>query len=208
VIATADALIAAEEKRVAALERKRRLKELQAEITEYTAEISRLETLIVEQAEKAKVVRARFDLSGARYFWRESNAETYPLIDVEIANNHDQPIRTVIINARLSEPHGAKPIVEGKLRYEFRSNLKPGARATMRFEPDIFGDWGNEALKDRDNLVLSAEVENLTYPDGAELVRTFIVRAEDPQFKVKSLRRREAEARAALAGMQATDSGS
>ncbi len=200
-IAAADAQIAEEERRAAELKRQQELKSLEAKISEYTAEISRLETVIVEQAERAKIVRVKFDLFGARYFWRESNAENYPLIDIEIANLHDQPIRTVVIKARLSEP-GGKSLVEGKLRYEFRSNLKPGTRTKMRFEPDIFGPWGNAALKDREDLTLSVEVENLTYPNGAELVRTFVVRGDDPVFRIETLKRRKTEAQAELEALQ------
>jgi len=207
-IAAADAHVAAEKARLAEQERERQLKELAAKISEYSIEISRLELIIVEQAETANSVRSRLDLSDARYFWRESNAESYPVIDIEIANNHDRPIRTVVINARLMEADNNNPLVEGKLRYEFPSNLKPGSRTRMRLEPDIFGDWGNVALKDRDDLTLSVELENLTYPDGVELVRTFIVRGEDPEFKVKSLRRRKAEAQAELEALQGQNGNS
>ena len=201
-IAAADAQIAEEQRQAAEAKRQREMKALEAKITDFSAEISQLETVIVEQAERAKIVRAKFDLHNARYFWRESNAETYPLIDVEIANLHDQPIRTVIINARLSEP-GGKLLVEGKLRYEFRSRLKPGTRTKMRFEPDIFGPWANTNLKDREDLVLSAEVENLTYPNGAELIRTFVVRGDDPVFRIETLKRRKTEAQAELEDLQA-----
>lgn len=207
-IAAADALVAAEKARLAEQKRERQLEELAAKISEYSTEISRLELIIVEQAERANSVRAKLELSGGRYFWRETNAESYPIIDIEIANNHDRPIRTVVINARLMKPDDNKPLVEGKLRYEFPSNLNPGARTRMRLEPDIFGDWGNVALRDREDLTLSVELENLTYPDGMELVRTFIVRGDDPEFKLKSLRRRKAEAQAELEALQGQNGNS
>ena len=72
----------------------------------------------------------------------------------------------------------------------------------MRFEPDIFGPWGNAALQDREDLVLSAEVENLTYPNGAELIRTFVVQGDDPTFRIKTLKRRKTEAQAELEALQ------
>jgi len=195
-IAAADAWTAAEEKRLAELERRHRLKELEGNISEYTAEIARLETVIVEQAAQAEIVRGKIGLSGERYFWKETLAEDYPLIDVEVTNNHDRPIRTVVIRARLRGKDGPDPLVDGQLRYEFRSSLKPGKSVRMRFEPDVFGDWAKTDLKDREDLELNAEIVNLSYPDGTELIRTFVFRGDDPIVKVDGLKRRLEKAQA------------
>ncbi len=195
VIAIADAWSAAEAKRIAEEQRQAKLAELETNISEYTLEIARLEKVI--KAEAAVVAKGlpEFSFSEQRYFWRESLAESYPIIDVRITNNHDRAIETVIIRGQLHAAAGGDALVDGKLRFEFPRGLKPGKSQKMRFEPDVFGIWAKADLKDRTDLTFSVEIANAGYPDGSELIRTYVFRGDDPVVRLEGLRRRLTKAK-------------
>jgi DNA-binding transcriptional MerR regulator len=204
VIAIAEAWTAAEEKRIAEEQRQQKSAELSGKIEEYTAEIARLEKLIVEQKAHSEKVLGEFTLSNQRYFWRGPSQQEYPVIDVELTNNHSQPIEMVVIEGVLRKAGEDKPLVEGQLRYEFPARLQPGKTKKMRFEPDLYGDWAKRELMDREDLELSVDLLNVTYPGGKELIRTYVYRGDDPVIQVESLKRRLGDAMVELKSL-ATD---
>lgn len=193
VIAIADAWSAAEAKRIAEEQRQQRLAELETNIRDYTSEIARLEIVIRQEAAMVASALPQFAFSDERYFWRETQAESYPIIDVRMTNNHDKAIETVVIRARL-HAGGGDALVDGKLRFEFPRTLKPGQSQKMRFEPDVFGIWAKADLKDRTDLKFTVEIANVSYPDGSELIRTYVFRGDDPLVKIEGLKRRLAKA--------------
>lgn len=198
VIAAADAWIAAEERRLAELERQKRLAELDADIRQYTAEIAKLEKTIASQTVRAEQGLSEFSLANARYFWSGPSAQQYPVIEVDLRNNHGRDIETVTVRGTLRKTGAAGPVVDGQLRYEFPAHLRTGKTGTMHFEPDVYGDWANEVLKDRDDLELDMEMVNLTYPGGEELIRTYVYRGEDPLIQLDTANRRLKDAKAEL----------
>ena len=210
VIAAADAWTAAEEKRLAELERQKRLTELDADVRKYTAEITKLKKTIASQKAKADQGLSGFSLTNARYFWRGPSAQQYPVIEVDLSNNHGRDIETVTVRGTLRKAGEAGPVVDGQLRYEFPAHLRTGKTGKMHFEPDVYGDWANEVLKDRDDLELDMEMVNFTYPGGEELIRTYVYRGEDPLIQLDTATRRlkdaEAELKQLMSGTQPTGS--
>ncbi|HMB47372.1 MAG TPA: DUF6694 family lipoprotein [Afifellaceae bacterium] len=195
VIAAADAWVVAEEARLAKLERERTLSDLDGKINEYTAEIARLEKVIIEQNARVKKVLAEFSVSKPRFFWRGSGENMYPIIEFDVTNSHSEPIETVVVSAALMEEGRAEPLNEGQLRYEFPRRLQPDKTASVRFEPDVYGDWAKKELRGREDLKLSAEVANMTFVGGEELIRTYVFRGDDPVLQVENLKRRLVEAK-------------
>lgn len=198
VIAAADAWTAAEEKRIAEMEREKRRSELNADIRKYSAEITKLEKVIADQKVKAERGLSEFSLSNARYYWRGPSGQEYPVIEVDLSNRHARDVETVTVRGFLHKTGESKPLVEGQLRYEFPANLRAGDTRTMHFEPDVYGDWAKESLKDRDDLEISVEMVNLTYPGGEELIKTYVYRGEDPIIRLETASRRLNDAKAEL----------
>jgi hypothetical protein len=212
VIAVADAWTKAEEKRVADLERKQTLDDLHGKISEYTSEITRLEKVIVEQNANSEKVLGEFSVANQVYFWRGSSGRQYPVLDMEVTNNHSKAVETVVFRGVLRAAGKAEVLVDRQMRYEFGARLKPGETKKIRFEPNEYGEWAKAELEKRDDLELSVDIINLSYPDGTELIRTYVFRGDDPVLKVENLKRRLNDAKtrlnALMAGAEPTQKGS
>ena len=198
VIMIADAWSKAEEKRIADLERKQTLDDLHGKISEYTSEIARLEQVIIDQNVNSEKVLGEFSVSNQVYFWRGPSGGQYPVIDVEVTNSHSQAIETVVLRGVLRAAGKAEALVDRQLRYEFGARLKPGETKKIRFEPDQYGDWAKAELQGREDLELAMDVINLSYPDGTELIRTYVFRGDDPVLQVENLKRRLNDAKTKL----------
>ena len=198
VIAAADAWVVAEEKRLAEQERQKRLSELDADIRQYTAEITKLEKVIASEKASAEKGLSEFSLANARYYWRGPSSQQYPVIEVDLSNLHGRDVETVTVRGTLRKTGQPGPVVDGQLRYEFPAHLRAGKTGTMHFEPDVYGDWAEESLRERDDLRLDMELVNVSYPDGDELIKTYVYRGEDPVIQLEAATRRLSNAKAEL----------
>jgi len=149
-------------------------KKIQAEIERKTKEQAKgeIEELYhkMEQAEKDKIMLAKFDVKRSRFYKKKKG--TYyvtedPIIELTVMNRTDKPVSRVYFTGTLASPNRSIPWIKEDFNYEISGGLEPGEEVTWYLAPNIFSDWGKiDAPKD---AVLTIEVKQLDGPNGKEM---------------------------------------
>lgn len=111
-----------------------------------------------------------FEISGARYYWREGGFRSEPVIDFKIENGSDHAIKRIFVRGVLETPGRSVPWVDDEFNYAFRGGLEPDEAQSLKLAPNSFGEWGSRELKDRNDLVLTLSLVNVEDANDKRLV--------------------------------------
>jgi hypothetical protein len=158
---TADDIISEGEKIKAEIERKKK-EQAKGEIEELYQKM--------EQAEKDKIMLAKFEVKRSRFYKRKQG--TYyvteePIIELTVMNGTDKAVSRANFTGTLASPHRSVPWIKDNFNYKISGGLEPGEEVTWYLAPNMFSDWGKvDAPKD---AVLTVEVKQLDGPNGEEM---------------------------------------
>ncbi|MDD4848405.1 MAG: hypothetical protein PHR53_06565 [Bacteroidales bacterium] len=195
---TADDIISEGEKIKAEIEKLKK-KQAKGEIEELYQKM--------EQAEKDKLIFAKFEVKHARFYKKPkflpdyySHYEYYnkyynnkvkspgfveePFIEITLMNGTDKAVSRAYFTRALVSPNRSIPWIKEDFNIEISGGLEPGEEGSWNITPSIFSDWGQvDAPAD---AVLKVEVTKLYGPDGEKMFSENNL-SEDEQERLEEL---------------------
>jgi hypothetical protein len=111
---------------------------------------------------------AKFEITNPRYYWA-GDYIAEPVIAFTIKNNGTTPIAVAYFHGKLETPGRAVPWVAEDFKAELSGGLEPGESRSLSLAPNMFGDWGADALKTQRGMFLRVQLINFEGPDGKKL---------------------------------------
>lgn len=140
-----------------------------------TAEDALAEAISEHEVEAARTAHAQsildqIELSRARYYWDTDRYRRKPIISFRVQNSSEVPVGRIFVHGRLETPGRSIPWVDEDFNYDIPGGLEPGEHQDLSLLPNSFGEWGEQTLRDRNDLVLSLTMVDIEGADGERLV--------------------------------------
>jgi hypothetical protein len=142
---------------------------------------------------KAQSVLGKVILDRAKFYFSDSGFMTQPVIDFEIRNQSDLPLKRIYVHGILETPGRTIPWVDDTFNYEFQGGLEKGEEKHLRLSPNMFSNWGDADLKGQKTLLLTLELLDVAGPSGERVAGISADEIEAKREKIKSLIEKRAE---------------
>lgn len=114
----------------------------------------------------AKAVVSGFKVNKSAFYFSKEQFSTGPVVELNVKNETKFAVSEVHFKGVLATPGRSIPWVNATFSYSIPGGLEPGESAEWKLSPNQFGEWG-QAPRDRNDMVLTVEVEKLVGPDEA-----------------------------------------
>lgn len=143
----------------------RQLEAIDGKMTALRDELSRDE----QSFSGARAILSNVTLAKPLYYWSKSDFLDQPTIDFEITNSSGVAIAAISVEGILETPGRSVPWVRDKFRYSFKGGLENGETQHLQLAPNMFGEWGDQQLKDRQDLVLTLNLVSIEDANGQKI---------------------------------------
>ena len=154
------------------------------------AEIAALETSQgnSDSNVQARTILDQIKVEGSRYYWAEGSYRKEPTIEFKITNGSTSPIAKIFVRGIVETPGRAVPWVKESFNYDFKGGLEPKESQLLNLAPNSFGAWGNKALQDRNDLVLTLTLVGIEDAAGTEITDTTLGDDDKRRERLRILR--------------------